>query len=340
MLNRIKQQRVILFLTILIILIFSSVVYAAEEPKELIVSVFGGAYTDALKEKADLFEQEYNCKIIWLPGSGTEGHVRARNREADVVQMDAMFSARGVVEDLYVELDEASIPNLNNIYDKARISKYYVATDIGFWIIGYNPKYVPQPTSWFDLAKPEYKGKVSMRSFRDETISLIVLLAKLEGGDERNIDTGFKKMAEISKNIDFWYTGHPEALTLMKEEKIWFVNTTDGRLKWMQDEGASIESALPKEGYFTMFSTISVVKDRPYIELAKAFVNWRLSVDAQLSMARLYSPVNKNVEIPDDIPKILSHDPELIEKATLIDWEYAVTVLDEWNDRWEKEIVQ
>lgn len=335
----IKMWKIVI-LVVITISAFCLIVQAAEKPKELFVSTFGGDYLNNMKVNLPAFEKEYNCKVTFVEGSGAEAHIRARNKEVDVVLSDQMYSARGVIEGLYEELDEKSIPNLKDLYDSARMSKYYVAVDIGVHAIAYNPKFVEKPTSWLDLWKPEYKDKVSMRSFRAESIGLLVLMAKLNGGDERNIDPGFKKMAELSKNnIPIWFDSHPQSLTLMKEGEIWLELTTDGRALEMKDEGADVEFAIPEEGGFMMVSTISVIKGRPNIELAKAFVNWKLSYDPQLTMTSLYAPTNKTVKIPSNIRKLYSHDPKIVEKLINVDWEYIVTKLDEWLERWNKEVI-
>src|SRR5262249_21311215 len=155
-------------------------------------------------------------------------------------------------------------PNLARLHRKAVYSDYTIAANFGAYVLAYNPAEVsPAPTSWYDLAKPEFRGRIGLRGFRPETIELIVLFAKRAGGHERPPDAGWAKMAEIARNVNVWIDAHPQHLELYRNDEISMSVWTDGRIGWARDEGANVRGSIPTEGFFPLVSTLSIVAGRP-----------------------------------------------------------------------------
>src|SRR5690606_33933343 len=116
--------------------------------------------------------------------------------QVDVIHADMAWAFRGEAQNAFEKLDPEIVTNLSALYPKARFSEYGVITNFGQYGIAYNPEEVnPAPTSWNDLWKPEYQGAVTTAGFDAANIELLVLMAKLNGGSEDNIDPGFAKMA-------------------------------------------------------------------------------------------------------------------------------------------------
>ncbi|KAG1533107.1 hypothetical protein G6F50_015981 [Rhizopus delemar] len=64
-------------------------------------------------------------------------------------------------------------------------------------------KWAP-PTSWMDLADPKYKGKVVFQSASGSTFGLhgFLMFNRIQGGDDKNYEPGFKKWPEtIGPNV-------------------------------------------------------------------------------------------------------------------------------------------
>ncbi|HMN84890.1 MAG TPA: hypothetical protein PKA74_02720, partial [Bauldia sp.] len=70
--------------------------------------------------------------------------------------------------------------------------------------------------------------------------------------------------------------------------------------------------------------------------------NHLLSIESGINMAtRLgYFPTNSQVELPADIQAKLVLNKDNIKELKTADWKYLVTVYDEWQSRWEKEVVK
>lgn len=314
---------------------------ASAQQKELVLSGFGGAYDEAMAESLKSFQQENNVKVTIVAGSGASNIARVRNKEVDVIVSDPIFALRMEAEKSFVPFDPALAPNIKNVYPKAIYSDAVVAANFGAYVIAYNPAEVKAPESWYDLAKPDYKGKVALRGFAPDTIDLITLFAKRAGGSERNPDAGFAELAKIAKNIDVWIGSHANHLELYRNKQIAMSVWTDGRIAWaVGTEGVNVKGSIPKEGFFALSSTLSIVAGRPNTELAQKLVNHLLSPASGVIMATKlgYFPTNKETKLPADVQAKIMITPENANDLQSSDWKYIVSVYDQWQKRWEREI--
>jgi putative spermidine/putrescine transport system substrate-binding protein len=323
---------------------FSFAVGASAQRAELIVSGFGGAYDETVKESAKSFEAEHNIKVTVVPSAGADNLAKVRNKEIDIMISDPVFALRLEAENVFAKLDPKLVPNLQHLYKQAVYSDYTVSANLGAYIIAYSPERLKEaPTSWYDLGKPEFAGRVVLRGFRPENIDLITMFAKRAGGDERRPDAGFAEMAKIAKNVHSWTNTHAEILQLYRNGEVDLGTWTDGRVAWAKnEEKVNVSAAVPKEGFFPLSSTMSIVAGRPNGELAQKFLNHLLGVDAGTRMAaRLgYFPTNSTIQLPPEVASKLVLNKDNIGALQTSDWKYIVSVYDEWQRRWEKEIVR
>jgi len=320
---------------------FLAVLPVQAQQKELILSGFGGAYDEAMALSVKSFEQEHNVKVTIIAGSGANNIARVRNREVDVIVSDPVFALRMEAENAFVALDPSLVPNLSDLYPNAIYSEAVVAANFGAYVLAYNPDEIEPPRSWYDLSKPQYRGRVALRGFRPENIDLITLFAKRAGGDERNPDAGFAEMAKIAQNIDVWINAHANHLELYRNHQIAMSMWTDGRIAWAREtEGVTIEGIIPEEGFFPLASTLSVVNGRENVALAQQLLNHLLSEQAGITMAtRLgYFPTNRQTKLPASVQEKIMITPENVTDLQSADWKYIVSVYDQWQQRWEREI--
>lgn len=320
-------------------LLLSSTVAANAQPKELTVAAFGGAYTEAIKKHIGEFEAANNVVVKFVPASGADGLAKAMAKEVDVIHADMVWAYRGQFQDAFEKLDPAIVTNLAALYPRARVSDYTVITNFGLYGIAYNPKLVDAPTSWLDLWKPEFKGRVTTAGFDAANLELLVLMARLNGGDEDNIDPGFAKMAELGKNITVFYNQHAQLLDLFRHEDVVMARWIRGRVDWAKTQGVDLAFVAPKEGAIAMVSTAHVVKGSPNKELAMKFVNHLLSEANQIGYATDlgYTPARAGLDLAGaDVP----YGEEAVNSLLISDWAKIVPKMDAWKERWDKEVAR
>jgi putative spermidine/putrescine transport system substrate-binding protein len=315
---------------------------AIGQTTELVVAAFGGAYTDALKKNISTFQQENNARVAFVPASGADGLAKAMAREVDVIHADLAWAYRGEAQGAFEKLNPSIVTNLSTLYPKARFHEYGVITNFGQYGIAYNPKLVvPVPASWYDLLKPAFKGRVTTAGFDAANIELLVLMAKLNGGSEDNIDPGFKKMTELGRNISVFYSQHPQLLDLFRSEEVVMARWLRGRVDWANKQGVNIKFAVPREGALALVSTVHVVKNRPNTTLAMKFVNHLLSTTSQIDYAKElgYTPSRAGLDIKSqniDVP----YGQDVIDTLVMADWRKVTPKMDAWKERWEKEVAR
>lgn len=346
------NRKLIAALSIIVVLTLFFIISESKNSKQigeskdiiLYVASYAGQYEDTLKKNVHIFEKENDCTVIFVPVSAMDAVIKVRAGERlDVVHLDPIWSFRGQAEGLFAKLDDSIITNMRELYPVALLSECTVAPNIGAYGIAYNPKFVSrEPDSWNVFLDLEYKGRIGMRSFMADSIELLVMMAKINGGDEDNIDPGFTKMRDIGKNIHTWWKKHPECLELFQREEIFLSLWTDGRTEWAKSQGANVKFVLPKEGSFPLVSTVNVVEKSRNKQLAMKYVNFLLSIQSGEDMAEImgYFPTNKNITLPDEIQEKMAYTPENAYGIQIADWEKIIPKMDEWSERWEREIIQ
>jgi putative spermidine/putrescine transport system substrate-binding protein len=292
-----------------------------------------------LKKNITQFEKENDVKVTFVPASGADGLAKAMAKEIDVVHADMAWAYRGEAQGAFEKLDPKIVTNLDKLYPRARFSEYGVITNFGEYGIAYNPKEVsPAPSSWLDLWDPKYDGAVSTTGFDAANIELLVLMAKLNGGNEDNIDPGFRKMAELGKHITVFYSQHPQLLDLFRNNEVVISRWLRGRVDWANKQGVNLGFVAPKEGAIALVSTVHVVKGRPNTELAQKFVNHLLSQGSQTTYASDlgYTPARAGLDLKGiNVP----YGEDLVGSLLIADWKKIVPKMDAWKERWEKEVV-
>lgn len=312
---------------------------AEAQQQELVVAAFGGAYTEALQSNIAAFEQENNVRVTFVPASGADGLAKAMAGEVDVIHADMAWAYRGEMQNAFERLDPEIVTNLAALYPRARFSEFGVITNFGQYGIAYNPAEVSAPpTSWLDLWDDQYAGAVTTAGFDAANIELLLLMARLNGGDETNIDPGFAKMAELGRNVTVFYNQHPQLLDLFRNNEVVIARWLRGRVAWANEQGVQLEFAVPQEGAIGLVSTVHVVRDRPNRELAMRFVNHLLSEESQRTYATAlgYTPSRAGLDLSGvDVP----YGEDVVNSLLISDWSKIVPQMDAWMERWQREVV-
>jgi len=93
-----------------------------------------------------------------------------------------------------------------------------------FQVVGitYNPEKVKiPPTSWTDIWKPEFKGRVGITNLNSTLgTGFLVEIARMRGGNEANVDTGFKAIEELKPNLGAVAANPGQLATLYQQGQI------------------------------------------------------------------------------------------------------------------------
>ncbi|MFK0685765.1 ABC transporter substrate-binding protein [Ochrobactrum sp. BD67] len=322
---------------------------AHAETKTLIVGGYGGSFEKTMREAViPPFEKKHGVKVEYVAGNSTDtlAKIQAQhsNPPFDTILLDdgPMYQAieLGFCKPL------SNLPS-NELYDVARFPEDK-AVAVGVVATGliYNKDYFAKqgweaPTSWADLADPKYKGKVVIPPVNN-TYGLHALLAfaKMNGGDENNIDPGFDAMIEKVNDNVLAYEPSPGKMTeLFQSEQAIIGVWGTGRVKSFAQTGFPISFAYPKEKAVTLLAATCAVNKPDASPLAEEFAKELLTPRVQELMVKEYGygPVNKSVEVPEDERDFIPSG-ETIDKLYSADWSVINKERENWTKRWNREV--
>lgn len=215
-----------------------------------------------------------------------------------------------------------------------------------FQVVGltYNPETVKTPpTSWADLWKPEFKGRVGITNLNSTLgTGFMVEIAKMHGGSEKNIDPAFKQIAALKPNLAA-VAANPGALaTLFQQGQVDISPGNFNAIQILKAQGVPVEFVAPKEGAIAFKTTLHVTKNAPNKDLAFKLIEAALSPEVQAKLMEepyLVVPTNKKVAMKGVIAKVLAKDQAaLMSSFVFQDWKTINEGRSAWIDRFNKEI--
>jgi putative spermidine/putrescine transport system substrate-binding protein len=254
-------------------------------------------------------------------------------------------TAKGQDSKVWLPLDKKVVPNLDNILDGYRQPDdkgAFFCMDVS-GILYNTDKIKTPPTSWTDLWKPEYKGRVAFFDY-DWTTNGLIPTASLNGGSEDNIEPGMKIFAEAAKagHIHSMFTSNSQLQQLLVSGEVWLAPYVRGvALPWAA-QGAPIAYAVPKEGQIAFPEGFQMVRGSSpeQQKAAQEIINLSLEPDNVLDYCRTARvlPLMKNVKLPADLASDPAVQPDALKQAINLDYAKLAANNSAWTDLWNKEV--
>ena len=208
----------------------------------------------------------------------------------------------------------------------------------------YNPEKVKTPpTSWADLWRPEYKGRVGITNLNSTLgTGFLVEISRMRGGSEANVDAGFKALDELKPNLAAVAANPGQLATLYQQEQIDISPGNFNAIQILKARGVPVEFVAPKEGAIGFKTTIHIVKNSPLKELAFKMIEATLSPEVQTKLMNspyLIIPTNSKVQMAGEIAKVLAKDTDEVKrKLKFQDWTTINLNRQSWIERFNREI--
>ena len=317
--------------------------------EDLVVAIFGGSFVDNAKKcHAQAFEKATGATVKYVLGSSVQTAAKLRatggRAEFDVSYMDSQIVKQMKAEGLLQPLEPAKIAHWNDLYDVSKDpGNQWVSLMFAGTTIAYNTTLVKTPpTSWADLWKPEYKGKLAIPDISGTSgQQFLIAAARLNGGSLENITPGFEAIKKLKPNVQMMYTQPDQLIPLFERGDIaiavWYTDRTGAAAS----KGVPVAAAYPKEGAIGIVPTVSIPKGSQKKELAEKYISVLLSPEGQLCYAQTQfaGPSNKKVKLSPDLAKLLPYG-ENVERMYFPDTDVLAKKLPEWAERWGREITR
>jgi putative spermidine/putrescine transport system substrate-binding protein len=336
---------------LLAVLLLAPLGLAAAQPfrgQTLVVTSYGGSWETFLREQIlPDFEAATGATVELAVGLSRDwmANLRAAGRQDppyDVVIANETWISSGRLENRFVALPEAKIPNLALVAPSLRmpddVGVLGLLNPLG---IAYRTDLVTTPpASWLDLWNDEYRGNVGIYNISNSAAPMFVMmLALIENGDYKNYGSSFAKIQSLApfKQTDF--SGDMENLLVQGEVHVGILDSpAAARLK---QQGIALEFVIPSEGMFMFEQNMNVTAGSRVQDLAFAFIDYMLSTDVQAKWAASYyvTPANVEVVIDGDLAALIPVTADRVSEIKQWDWLWLNSgPREDMVNRWNREI--
>jgi iron(III) transport system substrate-binding protein len=164
--------------------------------------------------------------------------------------------------------------------------------------IAYNSAAKIKPTSWADLAKPEFKGQISMPSPLYSGAAAIMLSAMTA-----RPDLGWSFFESLKAGEAQAVRGNGAVLKAVATGEKTYGVLVDFMAFTAKEKGSPVEFVFPKEGAPAVTEPVAIVKGTANEAAAKAFVDFILSdAGQQLAVSQGYIPAKAGIPNPSWLP--------------------------------------
>ena len=322
---------------------------AVAEQKTLYVAGYGGSFEKTIRDEViPPFEQANGVKVEYVAGNSTDTLAKLQaqkgNQQIDVAILDdgPMYQAIQLgFCDKIEGLPSADLYDVAHFKDDRAVAIGLVATGLMYNTKVFAEKGWAPPTSWNDLKDPKYRQQLVIPPINNTYgLHALLMLAKMNGGSEANVDAGFNIFkTDINPNV-LAYEPSPGKMTeLFQSGQAVLAVWGTGRVQSFANTGFPVDFIYPKEGAVTLLTTACPITKVGASPLASSFIKLLLDPKIQLLMLKDYGygPVLKSIAVPPELAKMA---PVGARAAALYapDWTVINDKREEWTKRWNREV--
>lgn len=312
----------------------------------LIVAGYASSFEKVMREQViPDFEREQNVTVQYVGGNSTDNMAKLLAQRAsqqfDVAMMDDGPMNQAIALGLCAPvegLDASQIQPLAAFAEGKAIGMGMVATGLM-----YNKKVFAEqgwlsPTSWTDLKDAKFRGRVVVPPLNNGYgLLATVMLARVGGGGEKNIEPGFAAMKDVARNVLVFEPSPAKMTELFQTGQAVLSVWGSARYQAFADTGFPVDFVYPREGAPVLTTAVCPVAKKTVPAKAQAFIATLLSAKVQKIMAESggYAPVRKGVDVAGTGVMPVG---ERLEKVIAVDWSVINTVRNDWTKRWSREI--
>ncbi len=318
----------------------------------LTVSTWGGITSDGIRDYVGPeFEKLTGAKLAFdIGGQGARYNkllAQKGNQSADVFFGTDESVVGGLRAGVLQPADEAAIPNFADVHGWAVTVKAPAGQIAGVpytmisYALAYNPGTVKAaPTSWGDLWRPEFQGKLAFAAAgHSQMPALVILAAELAGGSVTNVDPGFAKLAQLRPNkLTFFWT---DWAPMLKTGDTAAATEFDYYLEAMKMQGYPVDYVFPTEGAIGSPELVAMVAGTKNREIAQAFMNLIIDPKVQETFAvkTFQGPTNKKTQIAADVAAKMSYGEDKLKRVRFFDPVFCLDNRPAWTERMTTEVV-
>lgn len=317
---------------------------SAQDKKPLVFMTWGGVWQQAF----DIIAKEYQAKTgqpvsIIVQGAGEAGLARVIAQkdkpEIDLWSTNMINYERARKAGVLAPIDKSAVPNTAKM-DQSLIFSHGITTWVSLRGIFYRKDLVPfEPKTWEDLWDPRLKGKIAAPAATFDPGYFPTMAALIAGGNERDLNPGFKKLKDLRPSVLTFYTNNVQSIRLLESGEVGLTawGILPNVISYIKP-GGNYGFVVPNKPLLIAETPIALIAGAPRKKEAEAFLNYLLSTDVQTRIAEAFGarPVNGDAKGPEVVESILTN----LKGAYAINYDYLSDHLSDIIKNYDKEVVQ
>lgn len=320
----------------------------AGEKKTLVLSTYGLSADISEEEVYTPFEEEYNCEIVTDVGGTNDRYTKlAADSQStiDVIELSQAMTAKGFAEGLFTDIDTSKLKNAADLIDVAKAMAEdgqgvaYTINSIG---IIYDPSAVDMEIkSYDDLWDPSLEGMVAIPDITTTFGPAMVYMASDHAGVDVESDQGeaaFAALAELKPNLVKSYAKSADLINMFTSGEVSVALVGDFGVPTILAANPDLVYLSP-EGAYANFNLISITKNCQDLDLAYAYLDYRISAELQTKTGKALNegPTNSKVVFTEEEASSMTYG-DVAANAKSLDYGFVNGVLDSWIDQWNRTI--
>jgi putative spermidine/putrescine transport system substrate-binding protein len=319
----------------------------AKEKQTLIISTWGLSEVVLWRDVFEPFEKAYNCTIVLELGTTAERYTKLEsnpNSTIDIIELSQKAAADGYGANLFAKVDYSKIPNAQSLIPGAKVmiaNGYGPAHTVNSIGIIYNPKAVNfEIKEWADLWRSELANKISIpditTTFGPAMVYVAADYAKIPVSSDQGA-AAFKALADLKKNVVKTYARSADLANMFVSGEIVAAVVGDFAYPVISQALPDVKFIVPESGTYANFNTIDIAANARNKDLALAYINWRISKEAQSKTALSVNegPTNSEVVLTAEQSKNITYGP-VAQRAKALDYTLVNPLMSQWIDTWNR----
>lgn len=260
---------------------------------------------------------------VKLQGAGDDAY--------DVIAPSNYFVSKMAREGMLKELDHSKLPVIAELdpdwldkpYDKG--NKYSLPQLLGAPGIAYNVNTYKGSdfTSWADLWKPEFVGKVQLLDDAREVFNIALLKLGLDPNTTKpeEIKAAYEELLKLRPNVLSFNSDNPANSFISGEVEVGQLWNGSVRIAKKEAPG-TIDMVFPKEGPVLWVDTLAIPANAKHPEAAHKLINYLLSENVSEKLTLEIGYPTSNLKAKAKLPAEITNDPAIYPTAEVLQKSY------------------